>query len=155
MELQKVKVNGKELTSKDYRFQDTDLIISSGSYIFLSLAHLHQFLKPVLLQQKSLPRFNPTRTSHFQASMCLITCMLLNANQRYFLNFLLFIEKGFRRMTYYLDRPDVMTVFSTTITADKNKYPILLSNGNITKQGICFFILYSYSQVICLTTDTL
>ncbi|MDY0121924.1 MAG: aminopeptidase N [Sulfurimonas sp.] len=38
--------------------------------------------------------------------------------------------EGFRRITPYLDRPDVMSVFSTTITADKTKYPVLLSNGN-------------------------
>lgn len=38
--------------------------------------------------------------------------------------------EGFRRITYYLDRPDVMSVFTTTITADKSDYPILLSNGN-------------------------
>lgn len=44
-------------------------------------------------------------------------------------------------MTYYIDRPDVMTVFTTTITAEKKKYPILLSNGNITKQGIHFSAL--------------
>ena len=38
--------------------------------------------------------------------------------------------QGFRRMTYYLDRPDVMTKFQTKITADKSIYPVLLSNGN-------------------------
>jgi aminopeptidase N len=39
--------------------------------------------------------------------------------------------EGFRKITYYFDRPDVMTKFTTTIIADKNKYPILLSNGNL------------------------
>lgn len=39
--------------------------------------------------------------------------------------------EGFRRITYYLDRPDVMSIFETTIVADKNKYPVLLSNGNL------------------------
>jgi aminopeptidase N len=38
--------------------------------------------------------------------------------------------EGFRRITPYLDRPDVMAVFKTTILADKEKYPVLLSNGN-------------------------
>ncbi len=38
--------------------------------------------------------------------------------------------EGFRRITWYLDRPDVMACFTTTITADKVKYPVLLSNGN-------------------------
>ncbi len=39
--------------------------------------------------------------------------------------------QGFRRMTYYLDRPDVMAKFTTRITADREKYPVLLSNGNL------------------------
>ncbi len=43
--------------------------------------------------------------------------------------------EGFRRITYYLDRPDVMSVFSTTICADKAKYPVLLSNGNNVDAG--------------------
>jgi len=38
---------------------------------------------------------------------------------------------GFRQITYYLDRPDVLSVFTTHITADKDKYPVLLSNGNL------------------------
>lgn len=38
--------------------------------------------------------------------------------------------QGFRRISYYLDRPDVMSLFTTTLVADKQRYPILLSNGN-------------------------
>lgn len=38
---------------------------------------------------------------------------------------------GFRYITYYLDRPDVLSKFTTTITADKKRYPVLLSNGNL------------------------
>jgi aminopeptidase N len=41
----------------------------------------------------------------------------------------------FRKITYYLDRPDVMARFTTTIKADKNKFPILLSNGNRIDEG--------------------
>ncbi len=43
--------------------------------------------------------------------------------------------EGFRRITYYLDRPDVMSRFSTTIVADAGRYPILLSNGNCVASG--------------------
>ena len=39
--------------------------------------------------------------------------------------------EGFRRITYFLDRPDIMAKYTTTITADKTKYPYLLSNGNL------------------------
>ena len=38
--------------------------------------------------------------------------------------------EGFRRITPYLDRPDVMSVFTTTVIGEKSKYPVLLSNGN-------------------------
>lgn len=38
--------------------------------------------------------------------------------------------EGFRRITPYLDRPDIMSVYTTTVVADKQKYPVLLSNGN-------------------------
>ena len=43
--------------------------------------------------------------------------------------------QGFRRITYYLDRPDVLARFSTRVTADATAYPYLLSNGNRLDQG--------------------
>lgn len=43
--------------------------------------------------------------------------------------------EGFRKITYYIDRPDVMAAFSTTIEADKATYPNLLSNGNPLERG--------------------
>lgn len=43
--------------------------------------------------------------------------------------------EGFRKITYYLDRPDVMSEFSTIIRADKTLYPVLLSNGNKVASG--------------------
>ncbi len=41
--------------------------------------------------------------------------------------------EGFRHITYFIDRPDNMAIYTTTITADKTKYPVLLSNGNKTE----------------------
>jgi aminopeptidase N len=38
--------------------------------------------------------------------------------------------EGFRRITWFPDRPDVMSVFTTTVSADRDRYPVLLSNGN-------------------------
>jgi aminopeptidase N len=43
--------------------------------------------------------------------------------------------EGFRRITYFLDRPDVMAVYTVLLRADKAKYPVLLSNGNLLEQG--------------------
>ncbi|MGB8330160.1 MAG: aminopeptidase N [Polyangiales bacterium] len=43
--------------------------------------------------------------------------------------------EGFRRITYYLDRPDVMARFTTRIEADRARFPVLLSNGNRVAAG--------------------
>ena len=43
--------------------------------------------------------------------------------------------EGFRRITYFLDRPDVMAAYTVTLRADKARYPVLLSNGNLVEQG--------------------
>jgi aminopeptidase N len=43
--------------------------------------------------------------------------------------------EGFRRITYYLDRPDVLAVYTTRIEASKTDYPVLLSNGNLVDSG--------------------
>jgi aminopeptidase N len=43
--------------------------------------------------------------------------------------------EGFRRITYFLDRPDVMANFTVLLRADKAAYPVLLSNGNLVEQG--------------------
>ncbi|QRN41386.1 MAG: aminopeptidase N [Neisseriaceae bacterium] len=44
-------------------------------------------------------------------------------------------SEGFRKITYFLDRPDIMAEYIVTITADKDKYPVLLSNGNPIRFG--------------------
>ncbi len=43
--------------------------------------------------------------------------------------------EGFRRITYFLDRPDVLCTFRTTVEADATRYPVLLSNGNDVERG--------------------
>ena len=44
--------------------------------------------------------------------------------------------EGFRRITYFLDRPDVMASYTVTLRADAQQYPVLLSNGNLMEQGL-------------------
>ncbi len=44
--------------------------------------------------------------------------------------------EGFRRITYFLDRPDVMANYTVTLRASKATYPVLLSNGNLVEQGL-------------------
>ena len=43
--------------------------------------------------------------------------------------------QGFRRITYFLDRPDVMATYTVTLRADKAAFPVLLSNGNLVDSG--------------------
>ena len=43
--------------------------------------------------------------------------------------------EGFRRITWFIDRPDVMARYTTTVRADPKKYPVLLSNGNLVASG--------------------
>src|SRR6266851_651701 len=43
--------------------------------------------------------------------------------------------EGFRRITYFIDRPDVMARYTTTIAGDKARFPVLLSNGNPVERG--------------------
>ncbi|MBK6613555.1 aminopeptidase N [Ottowia sp.] len=43
--------------------------------------------------------------------------------------------EGFRRITYFLDRPDVMATYTVTLRADKARWPVLLSNGNLVGEG--------------------
>ena len=45
--------------------------------------------------------------------------------------------EGFRRITFYPDRPDVLAVFTTVITADRKRFPVLLANGNRIGGGDC------------------
>ena len=44
--------------------------------------------------------------------------------------------QGFRRITFFLDRPDVMARYTTTITASRERFPVLLSNGNLDAEGV-------------------
>ena len=44
--------------------------------------------------------------------------------------------EGFRKITFFLDRPDVMARYKTKIIADKNTFPVLLANGNLSSEGV-------------------
>ncbi len=56
---------------------------------------------------------------------------------------------GFRQITYYLDRPDVLSVFTTKINANRNHYPVLLSNGNLIEDSKNFSIWHDPAPKPC------
>lgn len=105
MELHSVSINGHHLNAQQYQVDEHSLTI---------LQVLDEFvleLEVIIQPQKN------TQLSGLYKSRT---------------NFCTQCEShGFRRITYFLDRPDVMSKFTTTISADKKNYPILLSNGNL------------------------
>jgi aminopeptidase N len=109
LELRKISIDNTELDPADYRVTADCLIISSVPDVFE--------LETVVAIK---PQNNTSLEGLYKSSK--MYCTQCEA-------------EGFRKITYYLDRPDVMAEFTTTIEADKSDYPILLSNGNPVAQG--------------------
>lgn len=108
LELVSIALNDKILTPADYEFGEESITIfnTPESFKLLTITKI----KPEA--NTSLEGLYRSRTMY---------CTQCEA-------------EGFRKITYYLDRPDVMSEFTTTVAADK-KYPVLLSNGNLIDQG--------------------
>jgi aminopeptidase N len=104
LQLQRVEVNGRQLSSSHYRVDDRTLRIASVPEHF-------QLTTVVEIE----PHNNTELSGLYRSGETF--CTQCEA-------------EGFRRITYFLDRPDVMATYRTTIVADKTRYPILLSNGN-------------------------
>jgi len=109
LELKSVSIDGNELASGSYQVTADSLIIARVPDHFV-LECVNE-LKPQ--ENTSLEGLYKSRT---------MFCTQCEA-------------EGFRKITYYLDRPDVMSVFTTTIVAQQDRYPVLLSNGNQVDSG--------------------
>jgi aminopeptidase N len=105
MQLRQVILNGKVLAMDQYTVQNDHLIIPNLPSDFT--LETEGLIKPA--ENKALSGLYQSKENY---------CTQCEA-------------QGFRRITYFLDRPDVMTRFTTTIAADKSRYPVLLSNGNL------------------------
>lgn len=82
----------------------------------------------------------PEGTEPFELEIFTTTCPAKNTKLMglYVSNNSFFTQceaEGFRRITYFLDRPDVMASYTVTLRSDKAQYPVLLSNGNLVSQG--------------------
>jgi aminopeptidase N len=104
LELLAIKVDGALLTADDYCLEDESLTIYKLSDSF-----------ELEISTRNEPQNNTALEGLYKSGG--MFCTQCEA-------------EGFRRITFYLDRPDVMSVFTTEVIADKTKYPILLSNGN-------------------------
>jgi len=109
LELISVRLDGKDLSTDQYKIDDRSLTIDNVPDQFL-----------LEIETEIDPVANTSLEGLYQSSGNY--CTQCEA-------------EGFRKFTYYLDRPDVMAEFTTTIEADKTKYPILLSNGNLIDKG--------------------
>jgi len=104
LQLNWVRLDGRPLSDKDYGVTDGELTLFKVPEAF-SL-EIEVQIKP----QENLSLSGLYKTSGNFCTQC--------------------EAMGFRRITYFLDRPDVMSLFRTVIDADCERYPILLSNGN-------------------------
>ena len=110
MELRSVRLNGKDLPASDYAVGEESLTILNPPSGELNLEIVTR-IKP----QENLTLEGLYKSKGMFCTQC--------------------EAQGFRTITYYPDRPDVMAIFTTTIIADKAKYPVLLSNGNLLEKA--------------------
>ena len=104
-----IVLNGKTLASDAYRVDDEKLVIfeppATGRLRIVTVIH---------------PRTNTSLLGLFSAEEDLFTqCE----------------AEGFRKITYFADRPDVLAVYTVKLIADRTLFPVLLSNGNLLEQG--------------------
>lgn len=109
LELRRLLIDGKALDSGDYYIEDETLTIPDVPDAF-----------ELLCVTCIYPQNNKSLEGLYRSHK--MYCTQCEA-------------EGFRKITYYMDRPDVMSSFTTTIVADKQAYPVLLSNGNELDRG--------------------
>ena len=104
-----VALDGRELSSNEYELTERALTL-------FNLAEAHQ----VRIVTQICPEENTALEGLYRSSS--MYCTQCEA-------------EGFRKITYYQDRPDVLSKFKTTIVADAERYPNLLSNGNLIHEA--------------------
>ncbi|WP_277559817.1 aminopeptidase N [Acinetobacter beijerinckii] len=108
LELKSIQLNGKLLTADQYELDTEQLQITDAP-------------DEVIIQTQVIihPESNTQLEGLYKAGDLFVT-----QNE----------PEGFRKITFYPDRPDVLSVFTTRVEADK-KYPVLLANGNLLETG--------------------
>jgi aminopeptidase N len=110
MELRSLAMNGAPVAHERFQVSNDKLVLLGVTEDLFTLA----------IQNKIDPANNTALEGFYQSGPQLCTqCE----------------PEGFRRITYFIDRPDVMATYTTRMIADKAKYPFLLSNGNRTGAG--------------------
>lgn len=118
MELVSIALNGKLLSATDYMVEEESLTIK-GLSALLNASPDKEFIFECVTVIK--PQQNTSLEGLYKSQT--MFCTQCEA-------------EGFRKITYYSDRPDVMSRFTTTVVADQARYPVLLSNGNNVNSGV-------------------
>ena len=109
LKLLSVKIDGKPLSVTEYQVTDTHLVLPVVPARFV-----------LEVETEIYPSKNLALEGLYKSgSMFCTQCE----------------AEGFRRITYFLDRPDVMATYKVTIEADKARYPVLLANGNCVRRA--------------------
>ncbi|MBW2294292.1 MAG: aminopeptidase N, partial [Deltaproteobacteria bacterium] len=108
LNLIRISIDGRNLDSNEYELRDGELRVSSV---------------PARFTFETEVTINPGANTALSGLYCSGSMFCTQCE-----------AMGFRRITYFPDRPDIMSRYSTTITANHERYPVLLSNGNLIRE---------------------
>jgi aminopeptidase N len=109
IELVSVAVDGRMLDAADYRVDENHLVIAQV---------------PDAFSLQTVVRFDPWKNTKLEGLYATKSGLVTQCE-----------AEGFRRITYFIDRPDVMTTYAVTLCAARARFPRLLANGNLVAQG--------------------
>jgi len=110
LQLLSIRLDGRELRDSEYQVDEAGLSVNTGD--------AGAFL--LTLRTRMAPGANTELLGLYASSDTLLTqCE----------------AQGFRRITYFPDRPDVLSRYTVCLRADRQRFPVLLSNGNLVEQG--------------------
>ncbi|HEY4998209.1 MAG TPA: aminopeptidase N, partial [Usitatibacter sp.] len=109
LELLSVSIDGRALAEGEYRVDEAHLTIAAV---------------PASFTLETVVRFDPWKNTKLEGLYATKSGLVTQCE-----------AEGFRRVTYFIDRPDVMATYAVTLCADKAQFPRLLANGNLVAQG--------------------
>jgi aminopeptidase N len=109
IELVSVAVDGRMLDAADYRVDENHLVIAQV---------------PDAFSLQTVVRFDPWKNTKLEGLYATKSGLVTQCE-----------AEGFRRITYFIDRPDVMATYAVTLCAARARFPRLLANGNLVAQG--------------------
>jgi len=109
LELASVAIDGRALAASEYRADESHLTIAQV---------------PESFTLETVVRFDPWKNTKLEGLYATKAGLVTQCE-----------AEGFRHITYFIDRPDVMAKYSVTLCADKGRFPRLLANGNLVAQG--------------------